>query len=220
MYGEHEDYCECNVKHLEEMELSSEFYETIDELISKEAKSYVKNEIKSYELRITRREEDIKRLERRNAELNQEIPILNIKINDLSSLIENKDEEIKELKAKIDSMDNEFFVGENCFRIKSRFIYSDCPECAGKKTVKALYNGKETEVSCPVCLGSGSDGRRRSFFPEKAKIKAVQFDDAGIEYAIMKDEGDWRFESEGYFFRTQEEAQAECDRLNINGVEE
>lgn len=204
----------CEEKHLEDMELSEEFFEKMDELIAEESKKYIKDQIEyfkeSSKFKDAKNEEITKKYEdekEKYSELKKEQENSNL-------LLTEKDKTIDELKAKIKAMDNKFLVGETCFYIDSKRTEDICPECKGNRMVKGIYKDIETDLPCPICTGNGKLKGYWKYYADEKEIKAIQFDNNGIEYAVTKWDSDWHFENKDKFFKTLEEAETECEKLN------
>ncbi len=197
----------CEEKHLEDMELSEEFFEKMDELIAEESKKYIKDQIEYFK-------ESSKFKDAKNEEITKKYSELKKEQENSNLLLTEKDKTIDELKAKIKAMDNKFLVGETCFYIDSKRTEDICPECKGKRMVKGIYKDIETDLPCPICTGNGKLKGNRKYYADEKEIKAIQFDNNGIEYAVTKWDSDWHFENKDKFFKTLEEAETECEKLN------
>lgn len=71
----------CEEKHLDDMELSEEFYEQIDELIAEESKKYIKKHINSCTEAVKRQHKKIDDLTTENEELENKIKNLELQLS-------------------------------------------------------------------------------------------------------------------------------------------
>ena len=81
----------CEEKHLEDMELSEEFYEQIDELIAEESKKYIKKHINSCTEAVKRQHKKIDDLTTENNEKYTLIEELENKIKNLELQLSRKE---------------------------------------------------------------------------------------------------------------------------------
>jgi Zn finger protein HypA/HybF involved in hydrogenase expression len=208
------DYCECNEKHLADLELSEEFYEKIDKLIAEESKKYIKNETQRYKWDLESRDNKIKEFEQRTTKNEKEFSQLQENIKNLKIRLIEKDNIIEELNTKIHSMSNKFLINDTSFYIDYENEYPECPECGGNKKVKVIYKESETELTCPVCEGNRYKNSYRKYFVKEVQIKSILFHLNGISYDHRNSYSDWFFEDQKKFFKTKEEAETECKKLN------
>ena len=192
---------------VEDLTFSEEFYEEIDEVIKKEVKGILEE----------------------NKKLSEENRNVNIKISNARSVLqadiiklkvenEKKEKEINELKKMFGSI--KFSINDEVYVIDSRSEKITCPKCLGERKIIAKHENEEFEVTCPFCKGYGYKGYKTNYYTDRKNILALIITKENSRYGYEKLGVSYKFEEEKFFYKTKEEAEAECEKLNKKENEE
>lgn len=124
------------------------------------------------------------------------------------------------------NVDNKFEIGEECYTAYRKPIHYKCPICDGNGRFK--HNGYD--ILCKNCNGSGKLHNPKQFVMEVCKVRvrrvmaSIGSNESAISYKIdFIDTGEIYVKSkkrgEDYLFKSQEEAQMYCDKLNVQATE-
>lgn len=125
------------------------------------------------------------------------------------------------------NVDNKFEIGEECYTAYRKPIHYKCPICEGNGRFK--HNGYD--ILCKNCNGSGKIHNPKQFVMEVCKVRvrrvmaSIGSNESAISYKIdFIDTGDIYVKSkkrgEDYLFKSQEEAQMYCNKLNVQATED
>lgn len=123
------------------------------------------------------------------------------------------------------NIDNKFEIGQEVYVIRKERVKEQCPACKGKGQI--IVDGNR--FSCVTCYGTGRlHGQKKTYqvvgkdIIDKIKTYSYRLHNGtdGIKTIVkyaFKDGTDY---TDAKLFLTEEEANAECERLNKRKVEE
>ena len=125
------------------------------------------------------------------------------------------------------SVNNKFKIGEECYTAYRKPIHYKCPICEGNGRFK--HNGYD--ILCKNCNGSGKLHNPKQFVMEVCKVRvrrvmaSIGSNESVISYKIDFIDTDNIYikskkRSENYLYKTHEEAQMYCDKLNAQITED
>ena len=186
---------------VEDLTFSEEFYEEIDEVIKKEVKGIL---------------EENKRLSDENRNVNQKISdarnLLREEIKQLEEENKKKEKEINELKKTLGLI--KFSINDEVYIINSRKEKNTCLKCSGKRKVIVKHENEELEIDCPTCNGYGYKDYKTIHYAERKYILALEIQKNNVLYGYKNGYDSYAYKDETKFFKTEEAAEAECEKLN------
>ena len=192
---------------VEDLEFSEDFYVKIDEVIKKEIKGIL---------------EENKKLSDENRNVNKKIfdarNVLQEEIKQLEEENKKKEKEIDELKKTLGSI--KFSIDDEVYIINSRSEKNTCLKCSWKRKVIVKHENEELKIDCPACNGYGYDGYKTIYYVEKKYIAALEISKNNVLYGYKNGFDSYNYKEETIFFKTEEEAREECEKLNKKSDEE
>lgn len=188
-------------------EPTDEFSQKINDLVSEEVKSRMKETV-----------EELESLREKYSLSHRELCSLSRQLNSLKLAHE------KELKEAVKAAQREYWfdcaVGDKVFVLKCSFKTKACERCGNKNKVKVIVDSVEVDAECPVC---GTYAKRRAreyheFSIVEGRVERLQIEMTATHKWIKVWVNDTEYNLEyNKVFRTKEECQAAYDEATKGG---
>lgn len=174
--------------------------------------------------------EDAAGAKNRLEQLQQEIRIAEYRLSGLNKQVKDAEEraeraELYDVPAKyigkfVRNATGDLAPGDVVWVVKDDGMWETCPTCNGRKKVTAQLGGKDIEVKCPECDGSGTKYKKRSKVV-KQTVESIQlklcFDSNRVQY--WNTENIYLFGRDysiapKYIYKSEEEALAAAAKEN------
>lgn len=208
------DYDDYFVESSEFEEIVSEAEENIKSLFNERVKSIIDG-VKEKEKKLKVLESQIRQSEAKKSRIENDLKEAEEKAKKIDCNMPQK-----YIDKFVSEATKGFVPGDTAWRVSTDYEMKECPFCNGKRRLITNVKGREIEVNCPECQGSG---KVRDPFTVVKRIKISRVDltlcfrNNRVTYwtteCIYVDGDDYKCTVEN-LFRTEEEAQKEADRRN------